>query len=569
MKKALVALALVLTTPALAQQQPSTVSNMPFASTPLSGGELMYIVQNGGPRKTTLNSLLSLLSGLGGLGYARSGANTDITSLGGGNPWFWFYGPDGSPQAMIGYGWGATQFPMLQGSEFGGSVMCRSNTATYYTDNVNCYFGASNLGSVGIFNGNGTIAQFQGGGASQTDIPIVISAGNGTTTADISFNGGAPTLGLSTAVTFNNFISLYALNANPDFWIDTVNAGGVTTATSGAIVDGWRTTDTQSGKLSFQKILLSTLGQGAATNSTYGEKITVTSGSYSSASTDQFIAFQNLSGGEASSLQWGTSAAQQLDSSYCFYGSGLTVPFNIPISFRNNGSAGTPDLSYVVNFSIPANGGFYCATTLVPGKTTGTWRSSANDNYVGLTVGLDLGSGSNFQAASTGAWVAGNSTASAASSSLVGQATGAYIVVFRSYVRRGASVPYAPLPYEQELAKAQEHFYSTFAPQTAPAQNVGINSGEIQFPAAVFGANSNVVSVSLPGTMKEHFSTSVSTFFNPAAANANCRDETANADGGTVTVLSWTANRITIKCNGNAGTSVGNILGVHMTLDGM
>ena len=60
-KAALVAaLASTFSAPALAQQQPSTVSNMPFASTPLSGNELMYIVQNGGPRKIAVGSLATL-----------------------------------------------------------------------------------------------------------------------------------------------------------------------------------------------------------------------------------------------------------------------------------------------------------------------------------------------------------------------------------------------------------------------------------------------------------------------------------------------------------------------------
>ena len=51
------ALALVLATPAFAQQQPSAVTNMQFASTPLNGSELLYVVQNGNPRKTTVASL--------------------------------------------------------------------------------------------------------------------------------------------------------------------------------------------------------------------------------------------------------------------------------------------------------------------------------------------------------------------------------------------------------------------------------------------------------------------------------------------------------------------------------
>lgn len=43
-------------------QQPSTLTNMPFASTPFSGSELFYVVQGGGSRKITYNVLLSLLN---------------------------------------------------------------------------------------------------------------------------------------------------------------------------------------------------------------------------------------------------------------------------------------------------------------------------------------------------------------------------------------------------------------------------------------------------------------------------------------------------------------------------
>lgn len=57
-KLAVTALATVLAAPAFAQQQPSTVTSMPFASTPLDGSELLYLVQKGNPRKTTVGSLL-------------------------------------------------------------------------------------------------------------------------------------------------------------------------------------------------------------------------------------------------------------------------------------------------------------------------------------------------------------------------------------------------------------------------------------------------------------------------------------------------------------------------------
>ena len=69
------AIALIAASPALAQQQPSTVTNMSFASTPLSGSELLYVVQGGQPRKTTTGVLALYF----GSNFVTPGGNNTFT----------------------------------------------------------------------------------------------------------------------------------------------------------------------------------------------------------------------------------------------------------------------------------------------------------------------------------------------------------------------------------------------------------------------------------------------------------------------------------------------------------
>ena len=558
MKIAPIALSILLASSALAfgQIYGQKVSRLPPATTPLSGDELVYVIQNGTSRQASVSDVI--------------GSGGNITSLTA-RPFFWVVGIDGTPQGGFGYTWRSSQFAVLQGSRTGagGSMICRSNTATYITDDVPCNIVASNNGQVKIWNGYGNIANFKSRGGSQLDIPLTITSGNPSAPADISYNGNAPTLGGDAALTTGTLTQQYALNANPDFWLDNVNAGGVTTVTSGTVADGWRTTDSVSGKVSFQRISLPGLGQ-AFTSISFAEKMLVVAGAYASDPTDEFNLYQNISGGEASTLQWGSPVAQAINDTFCMLGSNLTVPFTLAIAYQNNGASGSPDRSYVTSATLTTNGGWYCFVNYVPGDTTGSWRSSSYPNFVGVKRLYDIGSGTNFQTATPNAWADGYYTTLAGASSLVGQPAGSYLLITRARMRPGpVYMPYIPLSYAGELSRAQTHFFSTFPPNTKPATNIGTNTGEIQFPAQVAGTGNNIVTVSLPNVAKENYGNYTSTFFNPSAANANCRDETASASGGTVTVLQWSPGRITLRCAGAAGTAVGNILGIHMTLDAM
>jgi len=124
---------------------------------------------------------------------------------------------------------------------------------------------------------------------------------------------------------------------------------------------------------------------------------------------------------------------------------------------------------------------------------------------------------------------------------------------------------WSPLLYEMELNRVRRFFWKSFDTDTGPVQNAGVNTGELKFVAGVAGAGaekSPTFTLSppvrlTPGTI---------TFFNPAAANANARDETGAVDT-TAIAGQQTANGIALTCTGNAATALNNLIGVHVTID--
>ena len=120
-------------------------------------------------------------------------------------------------------------------------------------------------------------------------------------------------------------------------------------------------------------------------------------------------------------------------------------------------------------------------------------------------------------------------------------------------------------PFERMLIGCIRHFSKTFVYGTAPAQNVGVNTGEFQALAGKTTTGADVMPFryrlpmrATPGTI---------TTYNPAGANAQVRDETFGGDCSATGTANVTAETITITATGNAGSAVGNTLGIHLTID--
>ena len=115
-----------------------------------------------------------------------------------------------------------------------------------------------------------------------------------------------------------------------------------------------------------------------------------------------------------------------------------------------------------------------------------------------------------------------------------------------------------------EVAKCQRYYVKTFKLATAPAQNATINSGELKFPAQQAAATVSGLLWQFPVEMK---AAPTVTFYNPAAANAQVRDEVAAGDcssTGLQTNVTTDVHSCAFKTTGNASTAIGNTLGVHI-----
>lgn len=132
------------------------------------------------------------------------------------------------------------------------------------------------------------------------------------------------------------------------------------------------------------------------------------------------------------------------------------------------------------------------------------------------------------------------------------------------YVRSTAQA-WTPAPAQVELALCQRYYWKTFDLGTAPAQNAGVNIGEHLFPAITAGATSQRgPRLYFPVFMR---AAPTVTTYNPSAANAHVRDQTASVDCSGTATGNNTTNGVNISCTGNASTAAGNGLRVHVTAE--
>lgn len=127
-------------------------------------------------------------------------------------------------------------------------------------------------------------------------------------------------------------------------------------------------------------------------------------------------------------------------------------------------------------------------------------------------------------------------------------------------VEDGAPLPGA-LCFEDELKRCLPFFQKSFDTATAPVQNAGVTTGEFVASALVAGAVANRLPfVPLQTPMR---AAPTVTLYNPAAANAQARDETAGVDCSSTSAVFITQKGFSLNATGNAATAVNNRLGVH------
>lgn len=111
--------------------------------------------------------------------------------------------------------------------------------------------------------------------------------------------------------------------------------------------------------------------------------------------------------------------------------------------------------------------------------------------------------------------------------------------------------------------QCMRYYQKTFLRDTAPAQNVGLSTGECIFyglGTGAIGQRSQTIFFAVP--MR---ATPTITLYNPAAANAQIRDTTADVDCSSSSGEIVTVRSFRLICMGHASTGLGSQLRVHWT----
>lgn len=127
-------------------------------------------------------------------------------------------------------------------------------------------------------------------------------------------------------------------------------------------------------------------------------------------------------------------------------------------------------------------------------------------------------------------------------------------------------IDFVPLPFGFEVMRCQRYFCKTFPMTTVPVASAGAGTGELKWTKVVAGATAGrspnwqfpVVMFKTPVTI---------TTFNPAAAGAQARDETNNADCTVTTAAGTTDRQTAFTYTGNAATVAEGLIGLHITAD--
>lgn len=129
---------------------------------------------------------------------------------------------------------------------------------------------------------------------------------------------------------------------------------------------------------------------------------------------------------------------------------------------------------------------------------------------------------------------------------------------------RGAYTGRIHIPtFADTLRYSRRFFDKSFAYGTAPAQNVGLTTGEQRWHANIAGAVSNF-SPTILLTEPMLVAPSI-TLFNPSAANGQVRNVTDSADHSASSAINITERGFVITSTGVAGTAIGEQLAAHWT----
>jgi hypothetical protein len=222
---------------------------------------------------------------------------------------------------------------------------------------------------------NGSVTLAEQDTASNVTVTIPATTGNAVVST--------PDLAYSPYIGFRNRI------INGAMVIDQRNAGAAVTTDGAFPVDRWKQNMSGGGVISGQR---STVAPANFVNSL---SQTVTTADSSIAASDYYYLNQNIEGFNVADFGWGTASAQSITISFQVRSS---ITGTYAVAFGNSAF----NRLYVATYTVNAANTWETKTVTIAGDTSGTWLT---DNGIGLRVYYDLGSGSAYNATSSGSWL--------------------------------------------------------------------------------------------------------------------------------------------------------------------
>lgn len=253
-------------------------------------------------------------------------------------------------------------------------------------------------------------------------------------------------------------------------------------------------------------------------------------------------------------LQFGIAANTQSVALGFWVRSSLTGSFSG--SLRNSGGT----RSYAFSFTIAAANTWQFISVVIPSDTTGTWNTNTSG---GITVSFDLGAGTSVRTAAN-TWTAGSFVGVTGAASLLATLSATFDITGVQLEPGTVATPFEQRPFGDMLRLCQREYEKSFLIATAPVTNVGSNTGEQQFAAGIAAAASDIAYTEFQVNKR---AAPTITYFNPNAANAQVRDQTATADATATAATNNTERGFLTTCTGNIATVVGNKLAFHYTAD--
>lgn len=344
---------------------------------------------------------------------------------------------------------------------------------------------------------------------------------------------------------------------NPGFVLDQPNeSNGATNpypSSSGAMMDGWHQQAGNLGGGTVSYARNSSTAPGAS-----NEILITTTGTGTPTSAGFLLLEARIEGSRLNGLGWGTFSAQPVSLSFW---EKCSVAGTYAVNISNNPSGNNRVL--VEGYTLAA-GVWTLETFTIPGDKGGSWTLSGNSAQA--SVSFPLSAGSTNQTSTFGQWQSSSAALGASGQVQLSSNASATCEITEVKLERGPRPTiFVARSLADELTQAQRYYVKSFPQGTAPAQNLGTGNGETLVPSIV--STSGTVrsnSISFPVPMAS--SPSI-TFYNPAASNTNCRDETAAADGGAGTAVGTTANGFQATCTAAASGSANDNYGFGWTAD--